>query len=150
MTFFVMKSIISSPRVSVDSGIDRVNSARALRWVTSNLFLTFNLSRRSYSSAQSQVQAHINKVRTSIIFPGKSEESSSIFRLFRSTLHSEFMCFIQYPPVHQLILGRETGRAYESVGQLSLSAFTTAANPWSAASDSIGFLLSISLTKIGM
>jgi hypothetical protein len=40
--------------------------------------------------------------------------------------------------------------AYDSVGQLSLSALTTAANPCSAASDNIVFLLSISLTKIGM
>jgi hypothetical protein len=46
------------------------------------------------------IETHINKVRTSIIFPGKSEESRSVFRLFWCTLHSEFMCFIQYPPFY--------------------------------------------------
>jgi hypothetical protein len=53
MTFSKTNWTISSPLVSVDSGMDIANSARAERWLTSNLFLTFNLEQRSCPSAQS-------------------------------------------------------------------------------------------------
>ena len=91
---------------------------------------------------------HINEIRADCIgLIRKSEESSCVFRLFRRSFHCHFMCFLY--DFSDLLANRCMMVAYESAGQHSLSALTTAANPCRAASDNKAFLSAMFLTRLG-